>query len=92
MQVAGDLNVTCSVQGWQKGSYVDLYGKEVITSKVICDDTYPNKSWSIVGQGVFQLHKINQMEHVMCQYLNSELNVKLGRVVVGSKCVDKELQ
>ena len=35
---------------------------------------------------------INQMEHVMCQYLNSELNVELGRVVVGRKCVDKELQ
>ena len=35
---------------------------------------------------------INQMEHVMCQYLNLELNVELGRVVVGRKCVDKELQ
>lgn len=64
----------------------------MIASKVICNDTYPNKSWSIVGQGVFWLHKINQMEHVMCQYLNSELNVELGRVVVGRKCVDKELR
>ena len=91
MQVAGDLNVTCSAQGWGKGSYVDLYGKEVIASKVICNDTYSNKSWSIVSQGVFQLHKINQMEHMMCQYLNLELNVELGRVV-GRKCVDKELQ
>ena len=63
-----------------------------ITSKVICDDTRPNKSWSIVSQGVFQLHKINQMECVMCQYLNLELNAELGRVVVGRKCVDKELQ
>ena len=41
---------------------------------------------------MFWLHKINQMEHMMCQYLNSELNVELGRVVVGRKCVDKELQ
>ena len=63
----------------------------MIASKVICDDSYANKSWSIVSQGMFRLHKINQMECVMCQYLNLELNVELGRVVVGRKCVDKEL-
>jgi hypothetical protein len=34
----------------------------LIASEVICDDTYSNKSWSIVGQGTFQLQKINQME------------------------------
>ena len=27
----------------------------MITSKVICDDTYSNKSWLIIGQGMFQL-------------------------------------
>ncbi|KAG1901709.1 uncharacterized protein F5891DRAFT_1127969 [Suillus fuscotomentosus] len=45
--------------------------------KVICDDTYSNKSWSIVAKGMFQLQEINQMEHKMCQYLewDSELNV-----------------
>ena len=31
----------------------------VIASKVICGDTYSNKSWSIVGQGMFQLREIN---------------------------------
>ncbi|KAG1898109.1 uncharacterized protein F5891DRAFT_982028 [Suillus fuscotomentosus] len=34
----------------------------LLTSKVICDNTYSNKSWprSIVAQGMFQLQEINQ--------------------------------
>ncbi|KAG2070079.1 hypothetical protein BDR04DRAFT_1019724, partial [Suillus decipiens] len=27
----------------------------MLVSKVICDDTYSNKSWSIIAQGKFQL-------------------------------------
>ena len=46
----------------------------MIASKVICDDTYLNKLWSIVGQGMFPLREINQMEQDMCQYLDWELN------------------
>ncbi|KAG1888614.1 hypothetical protein F4604DRAFT_1502953, partial [Suillus subluteus] len=41
----------------------------MLASKVICDDTYSNKTWSIVVQGMFQLRKINQMERKICQYL-----------------------
>ena len=41
----------------------------MIASKVICDDTYSNKLRSIVGQGMFALQEINQMEHEMCSYL-----------------------
>ena len=51
----------------------------MIASKVICDNTYSNKSWSIVRQGMFQLQElqeINQMEWEMCQYLDWELNIK----------------
>ena len=48
----------------------------MIASKVICDDTYSNKSWGIVGQGMFQLREVNQMEREMCQYLDWELNVE----------------
>ncbi|KAH7927453.1 hypothetical protein BV22DRAFT_1007019 [Leucogyrophana mollusca] len=48
----------------------------MLASKVICDDTYSNKSWSIVAQGMFQLREINQMEREMCQYLEWELNVE----------------
>jgi hypothetical protein len=48
----------------------------MIASKVICDDTYSNKSWSIVGQGMFALREVNQMEREMCAYLDWELNVE----------------
>jgi len=47
----------------------------MIASKVICDDTYSNRSWSIVAQGMFSLREINQMEREMCSYLEWELNV-----------------
>ncbi|KAG8689803.1 hypothetical protein FRC08_010774, partial [Ceratobasidium sp. 394] len=48
----------------------------MIASKVICDDTYSNKSWCVVSQGMFTLCKINQMEREMCGYLEWVLNVK----------------
>ncbi|KAI6113417.1 hypothetical protein EDD16DRAFT_1803477, partial [Pisolithus croceorrhizus] len=47
----------------------------MLASKVICNNMYLNKSWSIVAQGMFQLQEINQMEREMCQYLEWELNV-----------------
>ncbi|KII95653.1 hypothetical protein PLICRDRAFT_170276 [Plicaturopsis crispa FD-325 SS-3] len=48
----------------------------MIASKVMCDDTYSNKSWSIVAQNMFALREINQMEREMCNYLEWELNVE----------------
>ncbi|KAG8710066.1 hypothetical protein FRC08_017665 [Ceratobasidium sp. 394] len=48
----------------------------MITSKVICDDTYSNKSWCVVGQGMFILREVNQMEREMCGYLEWVLSVK----------------
>jgi len=47
----------------------------MIASKVVCDDTYSNKSWTVVGQGMFSLREINQMEREMCGYLEWLLNV-----------------
>ncbi|KAJ7851920.1 hypothetical protein B0H14DRAFT_3659691 [Mycena olivaceomarginata] len=47
----------------------------MIASKVICDDTYSNKSWSIVAQGMFSLREINQMGREMCNYLDWELTL-----------------
>ena len=47
----------------------------MIASKVICDDTYSNKSWSIVAQGLFNLREINQMEREICSYLEWKLTV-----------------
>ncbi|THH03169.1 hypothetical protein EW146_g10495, partial [Bondarzewia mesenterica] len=48
----------------------------MIISNIICDDTYSNKTWSIVGQGMFALREINQMEREMCSYLERQLNVE----------------
>ena len=48
----------------------------MIASKVICDDTYSNQSWSIVAQKMFALKEINQMEREMCGYLEWNLNVQ----------------
>ncbi|EPS93356.1 hypothetical protein FOMPIDRAFT_1056060 [Fomitopsis schrenkii] len=48
----------------------------MIASKVICDNTYSNKSWSIVGQAMFALREINQMEREMCSYLKWQLNIE----------------
>ena len=45
-------------------------------SKVICDDTYSNKSWCIVGQGAPALRQTNQMEQEVCSYLVGQLNVE----------------
>lgn len=48
----------------------------MLASKIICDDTYSNKSWCIVAQHMFQLREINQMEREMCSYLEWQLNVE----------------
>ncbi len=40
----------------------------MLASKIICDDTYSNK-WCIIGQGMFALQEINQMEQEMHSYL-----------------------
>ena len=37
--------------------------------KVICNNTYSNKLWFIIGQKMFTLRKINQIECEMCLYL-----------------------
>ncbi|KAJ7751052.1 hypothetical protein B0H16DRAFT_1841334 [Mycena metata] len=47
----------------------------MVASKVICDDTYSNKSWRIVAQGMFTLREISQMERELCNYLDWELTV-----------------
>lgn len=48
----------------------------MIAQKVICDDIYSNKSWAIVGQGLFSLREINQMERELCGYLDWQLNIE----------------
>jgi hypothetical protein len=53
----------------------------MIASKVICDDTYSNHSWSIVAQQMFGLQEINQMEREMCSYLQWNINIQGDEVV-----------
>lgn len=48
----------------------------MLASKVECDDTYSNKSWTIVGQGLFSLSEINQMERELFGYLGFRVNVQ----------------
>jgi hypothetical protein len=45
----------------------------MILCKAMCDDSYSNKSWSVVAQGMFNLREINQMEREMCNYLEWEV-------------------
>ena len=42
----------------------------MFSSKIICDDTYSNKSWCIVGQGMSALQEINQIERGSFPLLN----------------------
>ena len=41
----------------------------MVALKIICDDTYSNKSWSIVGQAMFMLQEIDQMVCEVCFFL-----------------------
>lgn len=41
----------------------------MLSSKISMDDTYSNKSWQIVGQGLFELKEVNQMERELFAFL-----------------------
>ena len=46
----------------------------MIASKMVCDDSYNNKSWVIVGQHLFSLREVNQMERELLTYLDMHIN------------------
>jgi len=52
----------------------------MLSSKVICDDTYSNKSWAIVGQGFYELRDVNLMEREMIHYLSFDLTISAGEL------------
>jgi len=62
----------------------------MIASKVICDDTYSNKSWCIVGQNLYTLKEVNQMEREMCSYLEWILHVEAAELEAFTQRVKKE--
>src|SRR5258708_3574228 len=59
----------------------------MLTSKIICDDAYSNKSWYIVGQGMFAFWEINQMEWEMCSYLEWQLSINPSTLCDFQACV-----
>jgi hypothetical protein len=61
----------------------------MIASKVACDDTYSNKSWTVVGQGMVALREINQMQREMCGYLEWQLGVKGGELTEFKRAVEE---
>jgi len=53
----------------------------MIASKVLCDNTYSNKSWCIVGQNLCTIKEVNQMEREMCSYVEWLLYVEAPKLV-----------
>lgn len=47
----------------------------MLSCKMMCDDSYNNKSWAIVAQNLFSLREINQMERELFSYLDFSLDV-----------------
>ncbi|GAA6058562.1 hypothetical protein JCM10212_007001 [Sporobolomyces blumeae] len=48
----------------------------MLSSKISMDDTYSNKSWQIVGQGLFELKEVNQMERELFAFLGWNVVVR----------------
>ncbi|CEQ38718.1 SPOSA6832_00185 [Sporobolomyces salmonicolor] len=48
----------------------------MLSSKISMDDTYSNKSWQVVGQGLFELKEVNQMERELFAFLGWNVVVR----------------
>jgi hypothetical protein len=48
----------------------------MLSSKISMDDTYSNKSWQVVGQGLFVLKEVNQMERELFAFLGWNVVVR----------------
>lgn len=46
----------------------------MLASKMVCDDSYNNKSWTVVCQNLFTLREVNQMERELLGYLDLHIN------------------
>ena len=67
-----------------------LFISAFVLSKIICDNTYSNKSWCIIGQGMFALQEINQMGYEMCSYLEWQLNVNPSMLHDFTYCIQQD--
>jgi len=57
---------------------------------MVCEDTYSNKSWCVVGQNLYMLKECNQMEHEMCSYLEWIFHMKAAELEAFMERVRKE--
>jgi hypothetical protein len=48
----------------------------IISSKLLCDEVYSSRSWSLVAQNLFDLGELSRMEREMCAYLEWDLGVE----------------
>lgn len=48
----------------------------MLSSKISMDDTYSNRSWQVVGQGLFELREVNQMERELFAFLGWNVVVR----------------
>ena len=46
----------------ESSSHCSFISMLMLASKTICDNIYSNKSWCIIGRGMFTYREINQME------------------------------
>ncbi|CDZ97829.1 Cyclin [Phaffia rhodozyma] len=53
----------------------------MLAAKMVCDDTYSNQSWCIVGQEMFPLKEVNQMEREMLGYLEWDIGCTPQQVI-----------
>ncbi|KAJ7739519.1 hypothetical protein B0H16DRAFT_1235762, partial [Mycena metata] len=47
----------------------------MVSSKLLCDDCYPNKSWHEVSRGMYAVYEINKMERDFCRHLQWDLSI-----------------
>lgn len=64
----------------------------MFASMVICDDTYSNKFWLIVGLGMFALGEVNHMEREMCSYLEWRLKIEPSKLKEFESKVRKDVR
>jgi hypothetical protein len=63
----------------------------ILSCKVLYDDTYSNKTWVHVSQGMFSLTEINRMEWEFLEYLRFRLVVTRGEWLVFLRDLDQRI-
>jgi hypothetical protein len=62
----------------------------MLSSKINMDDTYSNRSWTIVGGNFFALKEVNQMERELFAFLGWNVVVKRDDLLAFSKRIEAD--